>query len=102
MTIDTGTFTASTLIIIWSVLQTFGLEYLWFVKDKFDTLTPRKKQTVNAAGIFVVAAVAYGLSLANVINAFSPDLKGLLAAFMSMFIALGIGQGVHMGTKKPG
>ena len=100
--IDVGTITASSVIMIWSVIQTFALEYLWFVKDAFDKLDPRKKQTVNASGIFIVTAIIYGLSLGNVIKGFSPDLEGLIAALMVFFTALGVNQGVHLGTKKLG
>lgn len=99
--VDVGTITASGVVLIWSIIQTFSLEYLWFVKDWFDKLEPRKKQTANAAGIFIVTAAAYGLSVANVINGFSPDLNGLLAALVVFFTALGVNQGIHMGTKKP-
>lgn len=99
--IDTGTFTSATLVVVWGVVQSFCLEYLWFVGDWFNALDPRKKQTVNAAGLFVVVAVVFGLSLANVINAFSPDLEGAFTALVAYFVALGVAQGVHSGTKKP-
>ena len=98
--LDTGSFTSATLIVLWSVIQAFALEYLWFVKDWFSALEPRKKQTVNALGVFIITAAAYVLSLLDVINAFTPDLQGLVAAFTAFFLALGIGQGVHLGTKK--
>ncbi len=101
MQVDTGTFTASTLLVIWGVFQSFGLEYLWFVKDWFSRLESRKKQTVNAVGLFLVGATAYGLSYFGIINAFSPDLTGLVAAFTAYFIALGVAQGVHRATKQP-
>jgi hypothetical protein len=100
MTVDTGLVTSSTLLIVWGVLQSFALEYLWFVKDWFDGLEKRKKQTVNALGLLVITVVLYGLSLAEVINGFTPDLEGALAAATAYFVALGVGQGVHTGTKK--
>ena len=99
-TISTGTLTAAGLITIWSIIQTFGLEYFWFVKDKFNTLTAGQKRTANMAGIFAVTAIVYGLSLFGVIDAFTPNAAGLIAAFTVFFTALGIGQGVHAGTKR--
>lgn len=101
MQIDTGSLTAGAVITLWGILQSFGLEYLWFVKDWFDKLDVRKKQTVNAAGVFLITAIAYGLSVAGIINAFTPDLEGLLAAFIVFFTSLGVAQGVHRATKKP-
>lgn len=98
--IDVGTVTATTIITIWSIVQAIGLEYMWFVKDWFDKLDEAKKRTVNGAGIFAVTAIVYGLSLANIINGFSPDINGAVAALIIMFTALGVNQGVHMGTKR--
>ena len=100
MTVDTGTFTAASLLVIWGVLWSFGLEYIPGVKTWFSTLEPGLKQSVNAGGIVFVAAVAYGLSLGGVINAFSPDLEGVVAAAVAVVASLGIGQGVHLGTKR--
>lgn len=99
-TIDVGTVTASTIIAAWSIIQAIGLEYLWFVKDWFDKLDAGRKKTVNGAGIFTVTAIVYGLSLADVINGFSADVGGAFAALVVLFTALGINQGVHMGTKR--
>lgn len=101
MQVDTGTVTSATILVVWGVIWSFSLEYLWVVKDWFDTLEARKKQTVNAAGIILVAAAFYGLSLGGVVNAFSPDLEGAVAAIVAIVAALGLGQGVHLGTKKP-
>ena len=100
MTVDIGPVTAATITLIWGVLWSFAMEYLWFFKDWVDKLDPRKKQSVNALGIFIVVAVIYTLSFFDVVNGFSPDLEGLLAAFIAFFLSLGVGQGVHLGTKK--
>lgn len=99
-TIPTGPITSSMIITAWAIIQSFGLEYLWFVKDWFSTLDTGKKKTVNAAGVFAITAIAYGLSLGGVIDGFSPDLAGALTALLVFLTALGIGQGVHAGTKK--
>jgi hypothetical protein len=98
--INTGAFTAATLIVIWGIVQSFALEYLPWIKDWFDGLEVRKKKTVNAAGILVVVVVAYVLSLADVVNAFTPDAEGLAAAVTAYFVSLGVAQGVHSGTKR--
>lgn len=100
MNLDTGEFSAVTLVLLWGILQTFALEYLWWVKDVFEALPPNKKRTVNAAGVFVIAAGAYVLSLLGVINAFTPDLAGAVAALTAFFAALGINTGVHLATKR--
>ena len=99
--INVGTVTAAGVITLWSIIQTFGLEYFWFVKDAFVKLTEGQKKTVNFAGIFIVTAVIYGLSFAGVIDAFTPDVAGGVAAATVLFTALGVGQGVHFATKKP-
>jgi len=99
-TINVGTVTAATVITLWGVLQSFGLEYLWFVKDWFNALDAGKKKTANFVGILVVTAVVYGLSFFGVIDAFTPDVAGALAAGAVLLGALGIQQGVHLGTKK--
>ena len=101
MQVDTGTFTAASILVIWGVIWSFGLEYVPGVKTWFGALEPGLKQTVNASGIVLVAATAYGLSLSGVINAFSPDLEGAVAAAVAVVASLGIGQGVHLGTKRP-
>lgn len=100
-TVDTGTFTSATLLVIWGITQSFLLEYLWFVKDWFSALDPRKKQTANAAGLFIVVAIVFGLSVADILSAFTPDIEGALVALVTYFVALGVAQGVHTGTKKP-
>ena len=100
MQVDTGTVTAAIVIVIWSALQSFALEYLWFVSPWFDTLDVKKKKTINAAGVFLIVLVAYLLSFFDVINAFSPDLAGAFTAVGVFFGALGIGTGVHFATKK--
>jgi hypothetical protein len=99
-TISTGPITSGMIITAWAIIQSFGLEYLWFVKDWFAALDTGKKKTVNAAGVFIVTAIAYGLSLAGVIDGFTPDLSGALTALFVFLAAIGIGQGVHAGTKK--
>ena len=99
MTIDIGPATAGMITLIWATLWSFAMEYFWFFKDWVDKLDPRKKQGVNALGIFVIVTVMYLLSLFDVMDAFTPNLQGLLEAFVVFFVALGVGQGVHLGTK---
>lgn len=100
MQVDTGTITAAAVIIIWSAIQSFSLEYLWFVSPWFDSLAENKKKSVNALGVFIVVLAAYLLSAFDVINAFSPDLAGAFTAISVFFGALGIGTGVHFATKR--
>jgi hypothetical protein len=99
-TISVGTVTAATIITLWGIIQSFGLEYLWFVKDWFNALDTGKKKTTNFVGILIVTLVVYGLSFFGVIDAFSPDVAGALAAGAVILGALGIQQGVHQGTKR--
>ena len=98
--INVGTLTAAGLITLWGIIQTFVLEYFWFVKDAFNKLTEGQKKTVNLAGLVLVTAIVYGLSFAGVIDAFTPDVYGGIAALTVLFGALGINQGVHLGTKR--
>lgn len=97
---DTGPFTSTTLVLLWSVIQSFALEYLWFVKDWYGGLDVNKKRTVHAGGVFVIALGAYLLSLVGVINAFTPDFAGAVAALTAFFAALGVSTGIHLGTKR--
>jgi len=99
MQVDTGTVTASIVIVIWSAVQSFALEYLWFVSPWFDKLEPKQKKTINAAGVFLIVLIAYLLSVFDVVNAFTPDLAGAFTAVGVFFGALGIGTGVHLATK---
>ena len=100
MQVDTGTVTAANVIVVWSAIQSFALEYLWFVAPWFNALEENKKKTVNALGVFLIVLVAYLLFLFDVINAFSPDLAGAFTAVGVFFGGLGIGTGVHFATKK--
>lgn len=99
-TINVGTITAAGIIGAWAIIQSFGLEYLWFVKDWFNALDVGKKKTVNFLGILIITALAFLLSVAGVVDAFTPDLAGLVAAGGILLGALGIQQGVHSGTKR--
>lgn len=102
MTLDIGEVGSSGLILVWSILQTFGLEYFPWIKTKFEALPVGQKKTVNAGGLAIVTGGLYGLSLAGVANTYSPDLRGLLVALTAYFAALGIQYGVHKQTKKEG
>ena len=99
MEIQTGDLTAGTLIYIWTLAQTLGLEYLWFLKDKFAKLEEGQKRAVNAVGLLGATVVIYGLSLADVLDTFTPDVAGAFKALGVLVSALVIGQGVHIGTK---
>lgn len=96
-----GELTAGAIVTAWAIIQTFGLEYLWFVKDWFDGLEVGKKKTVNAVGVFIVTLGAFLLSaFVEEINWFTLDVFGVASALFVFLGALGIGQGVHAGTKK--
>jgi len=98
--VSTGTLTVTIVIIIWTAIQTFALEYLWFVEDKFQKLDEKKKKTVNAVGILIIVVFAYVMALLKVFDTFTPDLAGAMTAIGVYFGALGIGQGVHRATKR--
>ena len=100
MQVDTGSVTVTVVIIIVSAIQTFALEYLWFVSPWFEKLDDKQKKTVNAGLVLLVVLIAYLLSVFDVINGFTPDLAGAFTAVGVFFGALGIGQGVHRATKK--
>lgn len=100
LTLETGEVTASALIFVWSMVLTFGLEYFPWIKDKYAALVPGKKKTVNAAGLGVLAGGLYLLSLAGVVDAFSPDLTGFSVALVAYLGSLGIQYGVHAQTKR--
>lgn len=96
----TADSTAQIVAIVFGILWSFAMEYLWFFKDWINTLDSDKKQSVNALGMFIVVAGTFALSMFDVIDWFTKDVNGVLAAFFTFFIALGIAQGVHQGTKK--
>jgi hypothetical protein len=97
----TGELTAGAIVTAWAIIQTFGLEYLWFVKDWFDSLEVGKKKTVNAIGVFAVTLIAFLLSVfVEGIEWFTLDVFGVASALFIFLGALGIGQGVHSGTKR--
>ncbi len=100
LTLSTGEVTASGLVFVWSLLQSFGLEYIPGVRVWFDTKEPGIKKSVNAAGLGVVAGGLYLLSLAGVVDAFTPDLNGFVVALGAYFLSLGIQYGVHAQTKR--
>lgn len=97
--ISQGQAVAQIVAIVWSVLWSFAMEYLWFFSAWVEKLDAKKKQSVNALGVFLVVAGMYALSMFNVFDIYGHDAAGLLDAFVSFFVALGIGQGVHVGTK---
>jgi hypothetical protein len=100
MTIDIGQVSAAGVSLVFTILWTFAMEYLPWFKDWFDTKEEKYKKTINAAGIFIVVAGIYLLSLFDVMDGFPPNLQGLVEAFAVFFTVLGIGQGIHAGTKK--
>lgn len=98
--IHIGEVTSAGVITAWAILQAVAFEYLWFVKDWYDKYDEKKKRTINGAGIVAITAIVYGLSLGGVIDGFSPDVAGALKALVVCGTALGVGQGVHSGTKR--
>lgn len=99
-TIDVGALTATGVLVLWATFWSFFLEYFPKVKNWFDALDVAGKKRTNFIGIFVVVAGAYLLSYFEVINAFPPDVNGLILAGTVLLGSLGIGQGVHAATKK--
>jgi hypothetical protein len=82
------------------MVQTFGLEYFPWIKEKYDAYPPGQKKTVNAVGVGVIAGGLYVLSIAGVVDAFTPDLAGFVAMLGAYLASLGIQYGVHGATKR--
>jgi hypothetical protein len=90
LTLSTGSISAMALVFLWSMVQTFGLEYFPWIKEKYDAYPPGQKKT---GGLYV-------LSIAGVVDAFTPDLAGFVAMLGAYLASLGIQYGVHGATKR--
>jgi hypothetical protein len=49
LTLSTGSISAMALVFLWSMVQTFGLEYFPWIKEKYDAYPPGQKKTVALA-----------------------------------------------------
>ena len=75
-------------------------EYFPWIKDWFEPLPDGTKRLVMIGLLAAAVAGAFGLSCLGELAAFACTLIGALDALVVLVLAIGVNQGVHLGTKR--
>lgn len=92
---------AELLASAFAILLSLGCSYIPGLKDGFDGLKKTTKQMIMGLGIIVIAAAAFGLSCAGLVDVgLTCDQAGALGLAQLAIDALIANQGVYLLTKK--
>ena len=94
-----GEFTPEAFAGLTAALIAMAFEFFSFLREDFDKLSPTAKQLVIVGLNFIVVALAFGLSCAALLMAFTCDQAGALNAFTTFILAVVISFGMHGATK---
>ena len=90
----------SAISAIAGILVSLVLEFIPGVEGWYAKFTPQEKRLVMLGSLFLVVAGAFGLSCANLVEAFACSGAGAWTAVLAFVAALVANQSVHLLLKK--
>ena len=90
----------SAISAIAGILISLVLEFIPGVEGWYAKFTPQQKRLVMLGSLFLVVAGAFGLSCANLLEAFACSGDGAWTAVLAFVAALVANQSVHLLLKR--